>query len=208
MKLKGHKQIKKPVTVVRGVVPKFDGAVSGYRDGHFTFAGVRPTIDELIQMYAAVDDETLANSVWVMGGEMYLYIATLKDGDGKYLLRSNGLFGRPVFVDEVLDGDEVLKPILIGERHTMIEKVNYDRDIEMGSVFINNLGDVYVYKTDSYYHSNHLVGLSDGTSNSYLQDLSLPTANWIEETLNILIEEGKNYFPDSKYVIELVKDGE
>ncbi|WEA58243.1 phage major capsid protein [Pediococcus pentosaceus] len=208
MRLKQSKTLKKPVTVVRGVVPKFDGTVSGYRDGCFTFSDMRPTIDELIQMYAAVDDETLANSVWVMGGEMYLYIATLKDGDGKYLLRSNGLFGRPVFVDEVLDGDEVLKPILIGERHAMIEKVNYDRDIEMGSVFINNLGDVYVYKTDSYYHSNHLVGLSDGTSNSYLQDLSLPTANWIEETLNILIEEGKNYFPNSKYSIDLVRDGE
>lgn len=208
MRLKQSKTPKKLVTVVRGVVPKFDGAVSGYRDGHFTFAGMRPTVDELIQMYAAMDGKTLANSIWVMGQEMYRYIATLKDGDEKHLLFNNSLFGCPVCVDEVLDGDRVLKPILIGERHAMIEKVNYDRDIETGSVFINNLGDVYVYKTDSYYHSNHLVGLSDGTPNSYLQDLSLPTANWIEETLHIPIEEGKNYFPNSKYSIDLVKDEE
>lgn len=206
MRLKQNKIPEVLITVVRGIYPRSEGSVRSYRNGYIKFSGLYPTIDELVQMYAVMDSKVLSDSVWVMNQEMYRHIALLKNGDRDHLVFKNRLFGCPIFIDDFLNEDTVLSPIIIGERQQMVGKVNFDRPIETGSVFIDNFGGMYIYRTDSYYHKNHLVGVSDGTMDSYLYDPSLPTANWIEKTLNISIEEGKNYFPSSKYVIDLIKD--
>lgn len=85
-----------------------------------------------------------------------------------------------------------------------------DEYIEDGSLFKNKYETLFVYRVDRWSMKGYLFNLSSGFGNRNLvnEEPRTPDFEWIEKVLDISIEEGKNYFPDSKYSIELVKDGE
>lgn len=88
--------------------------------------------------------------------------------------------------------------------------IKKDEYIEDGSLFKNKCEMLFVYRLDRWSRKGYLFNLSSGFGNRNLvnEEPRTPDFEWIEKVLDISIEEGKNYFPDSKYVIELVKDGE
>lgn len=92
-------------------------------------------------------------------------------------------------------------------KNTDIKK---DKYIEEGSLFKNKYETLFVYQFDRWSRKGYLINLSNGLGkHDFVNEEPLtPDFEWIERVLDISIEEGKNYFPDSKYVIELVKDGE
>ncbi|MDB1562964.1 hypothetical protein PGA94_09275 [Pediococcus pentosaceus] len=92
-------------------------------------------------------------------------------------------------------------------RNTDIKK---DKYIEDGSLFKNEYETLFVYRLDRWNRKGYLINLSKGLIKHDLvnEEPHTPDFEWIEKVLDISIEEGKNYFPDSKYSIELVKDGE
>lgn len=88
--------------------------------------------------------------------------------------------------------------------------IKKDEYIEDGSLFKNKYETLFVYRFDRWNRKGYLINLSNGLSKHDLvnEEPLTPDFEWIEKVLDISIEEGKNYFPDSKYSIELVKDGE
>lgn len=88
--------------------------------------------------------------------------------------------------------------------------IKKDEYIEDGSLFKNKYETLFIYKFDRWSGKGYLINLSNGLSkHDFVNEEPLtPDFEWIEKVLDISIEEGKNYFPDSKYSIELVKDGE
>lgn len=94
-------------------------------------------------------------------------------------------------------------------KNTDIKKNEY---IEDGSLFKNKYETLFVYRFDRWDRKGYLINLSNGLSlgkyDLVNEEPLTPDFEWIEKVLDISIEEGKNYFPDSKYSIELVKDGE
>lgn len=92
-------------------------------------------------------------------------------------------------------------------KNTDIKKDEY---IEDGSLFKNEYETLFVYRFDRWNRKGYLINLSSGFGNRNLvnEEPRTPDFEWIEKVLDISIEEGENYFPDSKYSIDLVKDGE
>lgn len=205
MRIRGYNHIKKPITVVEGInfIPK--ELQNGCNPRYVYLSENNPSIDELVQMYARLTD--VRDAAWVVSEDVFQHLLDLKDSDRQFLLHNKRMFNCPVFVDRALEGTSC--SIAIGDRKKMIERVNADTNIEVGSLFIDDFGDIYVYKVDLFDHKGQLIDLSNKTRiKTITQDSSIPTSEWIENRLGSPLEEGKNYFPCSKYSIELVKNEE
>lgn len=74
-------------------------------------AGV--TVEDLLDIYGKLNPSYLTGSMWVVSREVFNVIMKLKDGDGTYLIFRGivegkpgySLFGAPVYVSDVLKGD-------------------------------------------------------------------------------------------------------
>lgn len=84
------------------------------------FAGEVPTVDELIQFYSQLHQGYQNGAAWVVSNAVFQAMAKLKDGDGRYLIFSNivdgkpeyKMFGAPVYIDDALDGSAT--PLVYG----------------------------------------------------------------------------------------------
>lgn len=71
------------------------------------------TVEDLLDIYGKLNPSYLTGSMWVVSREVFNVIMKLKDGDGTYLIFRGivegkpgySLFGAPVYVSDVLKGD-------------------------------------------------------------------------------------------------------
>ena len=75
------------------------------------------TIDDIYKLFFSIKAEFREHATWMMNDETYLYLKTLKDKNGQYLLTdSDTLFGKPVVIcNEMPSISDREKPILFGD---------------------------------------------------------------------------------------------
>lgn len=92
--------------LLNGESGKMEGALAT-KTSVTAAAATALTVDELIQLQAAVKQAYQANACWIMHPETFLAVRLLKDGNERYLLQDDvtnefpyRLLGKPVFLSE------------------------------------------------------------------------------------------------------------